>query len=173
MGQEKVDAGELTLRLIEPDADEHDGRDAARPFEQALETMFAWWVQTEPGRQWSPPGFADKAGSLLRRPGNRNGFVGYLNEYEIRVHQSQADGSMHACSIRSRIQVLTELEKLFQRYLGAVTFSLVTPEDIGELDEELAAQLPHAGSDGFALRGAVPEGVPDGHWWWRAPFTDA
>lgn len=78
----------------------------------------------------------------------------------------QAGGSSWyaACLYRS------ELENLFERFLGAVTFSLFTPESIGELDDELAEQLPHAGSNGFALPGAVPSGVPDGHWWWRAPF---
>lgn len=60
------------------------------------------------------------------------------------------------------------LENLFEGFLGTVTFSLVEPEDIDDVDEELRKSLPQAEG---ALLDAVPPGVPDEHWWWRAPFT--
>lgn len=67
-----------------------------------------------------------------------------------------------ACLYRSM------LENLFEGFLGAVTFAVVKPEDIDDVDDELKEGLPRAEG---AVPEAVPTGVPEGHWWWRAPFT--
>ncbi|WP_431872897.1 hypothetical protein [Nocardiopsis eucommiae] len=67
-----------------------------------------------------------------------------------------------ACLYRSM------LENLFEGFLGAVAFAVVKPEDIDDVDEELREGLPQAED---AVPSAVPAGVPEGHWWWRAPFA--
>lgn len=67
-----------------------------------------------------------------------------------------------ACLYRSM------LENLFEGFLGAVTFAVVKPEDIDDVDEELKEGLPQAEG---AVPEAVPAGAPEGHWWWRAPFA--
>lgn len=122
--------------------------------------MFGWWLNTDSGQQWWPPGFREKAAPLLRRFSNRGGFGGYLTEYEIRMLQSQADGFLLACEMRSRIEVLTEI----------VAFEdLVHPADAEAL-EDLDEQLRSFHNDiPPPQEGEVPDWVPDSHWWWYVP----
>ncbi|MDT0331744.1 hypothetical protein [Nocardiopsis lambiniae] len=92
----------------------------------------------------------------------RSGELGSsLMQAESHASASGGDGWYAACLYRSL------LENLFESYLGGVTFSLVDAEDIDDLDEELRENLPRA----HAERAAVPNGVPEGHWWWRTAVS--
>lgn len=71
------------------------------------------------------------------------------------------EGWYAACLYRSM------LENLFEGFLGEVTFSVVTAEEIDSMDRELHTALAQAEK---AVPKAVPVGVPETHWWWRVPF---
>lgn len=92
----------------------------------------------------------------------RGGEIRVLLDRAEQAAASPTEEWYTACLYRSL------LENLFEGFLGAVTFSLVDPEDIDGVDDELRRRLPEAED---AAPGAVPSGVPEGHWWWRAPFT--
>lgn len=92
------------------------------------------------------------AEDVVARSGELNSYLARAQDYAL-----ASQGWYAACLYRSA------LENLFESYLGGITFSLVSAEDIDELDEKLRENLPQV--QGQA--GSIPEGVPEGHWWWR------
>ena len=94
--------------------------------------------------------------------GVRGGEIRRLLSKTEQLASGPGQGWYAACLHRSM------LENLFEGFLGAVTFAIVKPEDIDDVDEELREELPQVED---AAPEAVPSGVPEGHWWWRAPFA--
>ena len=94
--------------------------------------------------------------------GVRGGEIRSLLARTEQLATGPEEGWYAACLHRSM------LENLFEGFLGSVTFAIVKPEDIDDVDEELKENLLQVED---AAPEAVPSGVPEGHWWWRAPFV--
>lgn len=130
-----------------------DLADTEVPLDRPL--LLLWGARLQEG---DPSGDARQrmrlAELVVARAGELNAYVSRADDY--------ATGSAEqwwyaACLYRST------LENLFESYLGGATFSLVSAEELDDLDEELRESLTQA----QGTPDAVPAGAPEGHWWWR------
>ncbi|GHC83803.1 hypothetical protein GCM10007079_25230 [Nocardiopsis terrae] len=135
-----------------------DLADDGVPFDRAL--LLLWGARLQAG---DPVGDEQQRIRVAQHVAARSAELDhYLTHAENYALAPSEQWWYAACLYRSA------LENLFESYLGGVTFSLVSAEDIDDVDEKLREKLPLA----QATPSAVPDGVPEGHWWWKAAASD-
>ena len=109
--------------------------------------------------------FRQRVAELLDRKNNRGNLSGYLADGATLAGRALQPGAYYEAAL-----VRTVAQLLIDDYPGvADQFDTHDRDDLADIDEALreAAEevppLPEAG---------IPEGLPDTHWWWRAPHGD-
>ncbi len=109
--------------------------------------------------------FRAQVAELLGRPNNRGNLGAYVADGSSLAGRALQPGAYYQAAI-----VRTAVQLLIDSYPGSIDWlSQPTRDELEEGDEalrEAAEEVPPLPGD------SIPEGLPDSHWWWRAPQGD-